>query len=251
MKLVHVTNRYDSKNQNERERNERARRTWYSLYGSSAGMIKGLEVRDLDRDATSIGEIKPVPFIKDLIEEGFKEGDCVMFTNSDSCLCKETGAYVFQWLTVRGACFSSRRDMLKDQRVWLSQSQIMDRGEKFVGVDLVAMTREWWEGNKAGYPDLLLSFEGWDWVFKFMMGKEFETPPLVYHQMHSPYWARHRGMSPGQLWNRRLCYEWAKSRSDFETIKKGWKSLESYARDGQVPGFNTPRATTKPPASFK
>lgn len=237
MVIYHTVNKFVSSNARDRERYARAEKTWWQLYGASDGMIREAHSNRYRRTAKDIGDARDVPFIKDVIEVGMKRAstdDAIMLTNGDSQIVADAGDWIFEKLLSVGCCWSSRRDMLKIHRVWLKQQDIMDRGESFVGVDLVAFTVKWWTENQGLYPDLLLGYEGWDWCFKFQMGAEAEVPPLVYHEVHQePYWHRHRRMAPGQIHNRRLCNEWAKARPDYSYLKDHWESLKGY--DDPVP----------------
>lgn len=234
MVIWHTVNKFVSPNERDRERYARAEKTWWQLYGASDGMIREAHSKVYKRTAKDIGDQRDVPFIKDVIEVGIKRAgpdDAIMLTNADSQIVRDAGDWTVEKLLDVGCCWSARRDMLKIHRTWLSQQEIMDRGEPFIGVDLVAFTAKWWREHE--YPDLLLGYEGWDWTFKFMMGELAEVPPLVYHEVHQePYWHRHRKMAPGQIHNRKLCDEWAKKRDDYDKLCTVWQSLAGYKEPG-------------------
>lgn len=230
MILYHAANIFTSTNRNDSERMGRAQKTWWQLYGASGSLVRPAHSKNYRRSALDLGDVRSVPFIKDVIEVAVKEAsldDAIMLTNADSSLCQKADSFIFQGLYDQGCCFSTRRDMLKIHRTWLPQEDVVRRGEKFIGVDLVAFTVKWWKEHGPGYPDLLLGYEGWDWVFKFMIGNEI--PTVVYHEVHQePYWHRHRMTAPGNQWNRAKSLEWAEGRADKDRIWAEWPSLKTY-----------------------
>lgn len=234
MILFHAANKFETRNERDRERYGRAEKTWWQLYQGSDGMIREAHSTAVHykRTAKSIGDQRDCPFIKDVIGVALRKAgpdDAIMLTNFDSQIVSDAGDWLFEKLVNNGCCWSGRRDMYKIHRTWLCQKDIMERGEPFAGVDLVAFTVKWWTENQESYPDLLLGYEGWDWCFKFQMGEMAEMPPLIYHETHQePYWHRHRKMAIGQIHNRRLCNEWAKARPDYEKLRAVWQSLDGY-----------------------
>jgi hypothetical protein len=84
------------------------------------------------------------------------------------------------------------------------------RGRPYPGADLFAFTRQWWQGDAAGFPDVLLGAEGWDGVLMEIMRRSGfqETTPAIYHEAHDAYWVRHRHSNPAQQYNRRLIRAW-------------------------------------------
>lgn len=234
MIIYHAANLYKTNNERDRDRLVRAQKTWSWLYSVNHDRIKPAYSTLFNRSSSDLGDQRSIPFVKDVIAAAIakcSEHDAVMLTNADSSLCQETADYVFQGLFKNQCCYSSRMDMDKAYRVWLKQSEIKSRGQTFIGIDLVAFTRKWWEEHSTEYPDMLLGFSGWDFIFKFLMGEDKEIETVVYHEMHGiPEWHRTFYTSAGQNYNRRLAIEWVKKRPDFERIKKRWPSIVNYER---------------------
>ncbi len=234
MILYHVANNYRSDDERDRERLWRAQQTWKQLMAVNSDRIKPAYSREYKRTSRDLGDQRAIPFVKDVIQVGIDlcgPHDSVMLTNADSSLVQETADKVFDALFKKGCCYSSRMDMDKIHRSWLTLEDAKMRGTKFIGIDLVAFTRGWWQDNAAGYPDMLMGFSGWDFIFKFLMGEDKLIEPVVYHEFHGiPRWHREFYTSAGQQWNRRLAVEWVKARSDYGDIKKKWPGIDSYER---------------------
>lgn len=234
MILYHAANNYRSDNERDRERMDRAQQTWAMMISVNSDRVRPAYSRQYQRTAKDLGDQRAIPFVKDVIEVGIKKcskHDAVMLTNADSSLCQETPDFVFDALFRWGCCFSSRMDMDKPHRGWLHHRDIVERGQPFVGVDLVAFTREWWLSNEDRYPDMLMGFSGWDWIFKYHIGVDREIPTVVWHEFHGvPLWHMQYYTSAGQQYNRRLAMEWVKSRPDYLEIKKKWPDVDKLDR---------------------
>lgn len=219
--MLHVVNTYYHKDPKERARLDRAASTWPS------NTLK-IPTEELDRNSKSeLGDVRELPFIRDIINKAFLYTDVVVLTNADSCL-------VVDWQDcIRVAnnrqpntCFwSNRRNFSRFPKRRLTSGEIVHRGDPFEGIDLVVIPRVWWD--KADYPDLVLGCEGWDFVFKFSR-ETAKLRDLVYHEYHyPPFWMANREC-PGELHNKQLCHDWAKRQPDSAVIFRDWTSLETY-----------------------
>ncbi len=256
MKIVHVVNTYPVTNPAEQARLARAASTWRN---------NGIFLREVPTEAlrrTSdrvMGDTRRLPFIKDMIEyvmgwsfpeqvhdalarsqATIRDSEClVMLTNADTCLCGDVAQILQDEVNVQllkeiklsqpQLFYSHRRNFTRFPKRILSSAEIAVRGEEFVGVDMVAFTPAWWASNKDKFPDLVLGCEGWDWVFKYWPGA-IRLPDCVYHEYHyPPYWMANRDC-PGERWNKRLVWEWAKDRADLSELYAVWPTLEEYAK---------------------
>ena len=188
------------------------------------------------RSARDIGDERDVPFVSDVIESARDEvtdpSEIVILTNADSCLAVETVELISAKLQDDGACWSNRWDIDKAMRTQLSVSQIKERGESHRGLDLLAFRWKWWEDVLlAGeYGDFSMGYEAWDAIFILMLGGERQiVPSVVYHENHqTPYWARNRTTSRGNLWNRSLARKWIDSHGMSVRAGQLWPGTKQY-----------------------
>jgi hypothetical protein len=212
--MVHVVNTYTSSNQRENDRMSRARKTW--------NQIPLLMIRDdeLARNSkTEFGDKKGMPFVRDLVELGFDTGaETVILTNADSCLVRDIKEYILGDTPAT----SRRVNLMKIPRIHYSRASLGHDG--FHGIDLIVIPKWWWK--EAKYPDLLMGYEGWDWVFRFMINNPIE-PPIVYHEYHyEAYWVSCNDR--GTLWNKYLCRKWAAASGRWDEISRFWDRLAGY-----------------------
>lgn len=226
--IVHVSNVYHDADDTERQRLKRAHKTWHNLY--MAYQIRRVHVTDPPRTAQDVGDPRNCPFVKDIIQAAVDicadHDDLIVLTNSDACIVRDAIPLLENWGFE--AAYSKRRNFRKPLYYWMNAAEIDLRGEKFEGVDLVAFTLGWWNDHKDQYPDMLMGYEAWDWIFKFMIGQK--TPmDLVYHENHgTPGWLRGREIWKGQLHNRHLAKQWVDQRQDKDYIYSQWEGIRNY-----------------------
>jgi hypothetical protein len=108
--------------------------------------------------------------------------------------------------------YSFRTDFKRVRRANKTLADL-PRGMGYIGSDLFAFRPEWWLEVRAEFPDLLLGYEGWDFVMRKMMERSrfdpAEFPSFIYHEEHAAYWKEHIDDAPGQQHNRALAERWA------------------------------------------
>jgi hypothetical protein len=244
--IYHIAHVYESNDAEERRRNTVARGSWERLYKKhkNVGRIH-VPLVALQRNGNSVYGEKPFPFVKDLLDLGAKrihEDDVLVLTNLDSVLTDDCFRRV-----ENKPQYSHRVNFLKslEGRNYSSTDLGLLEEEPFDGIDLIVIPVEWWLRHRDGVPDLMLGNEGWDWVFRFLIGgydircgqpmfnhnRGKIDPPVVYHEDHSePYWLRHRLTSKCNLHNRRLCNQWYHSQTDINfklMLLREWPKLIS------------------------
>lgn len=197
--VVHTYSAFDM-SADERRRHEVASSTWEFP-------VLAMERADQLRDASIIGD-KPVPFVKDVIEHGLKHGDAVVLTNTDTGLTQCAESKIRRLLKTHGSCFAYRFEHEDITKPPTYHENI--RGAWRGGVELVAVTREWWKNYKRLVPDLLLGRQWWDIVFRdvIKMTGGGELYGCVFHEFHESDWKK--GDKPGNEHNHRLYVDFMK-----------------------------------------
>lgn len=235
--FYHIVNTYVGASRDERERLARASGTWGQLRTRYPNTIVPVFEASYNRSSADapLLDRRAVPFVKDVVDSALRAGvqgeDILILTNADSCLVPSTLEVITDALIVGGApcCWSSRRDLDKVPRSWLTASEIMVRGTEHKGGDLFAMRVRWW--CQASLPDFLIGYEGWDAVFGMLMDRAggVALPPIVYHELHSqPYWHQFRLVAPGNLHNRRLARAWLVAEGLYERACRTWPGMREY-----------------------
>lgn len=188
------------------------------------------EVREIEctRTSADIGDSRKCYYAKDVYNEALKlkPDDIFVYLNNDVALVPEWSQIVIPHVETKGCASSNRIDILKFEH-HLVLDQII-HGVKFPGKDLFAFTPAWWYQVRGEIPDVLLGYEGYDFVMWWTMLQSGapELVPICYHEAHVPFWRKEENIHvhPGQCHNRTLCKEWA--------ISKGaqcWLSNPAYS----------------------
>lgn len=212
-RMVNVLDWFAGSDPESRRRHAFARET----RAEYSGDIEQLELTRYTRTSDqTIKDTRKLPYLKDILDAGAADrpgNDVVIFCNADTCFCPETVSAIRDALKLYPAICCGRHDirgkLVEKMKLGLAQA----RGEEYPGVDLFAMTVDFWHKIRDEIPDLLIACEGWD----FVLWKTFEghggkrVAPLVYHEWHDPFWASWDQIhtNPGQQHNRQLGYEWA------------------------------------------
>lgn len=211
MRLVHLVNWYNAKDMETRRRMSVARKCW-----EQSGMKLGLHrLASRDRSGLTVGDSKAVPFLRDVLDWGtdtLAGFDGVVFTNADVGLVREAQAVITKQLESVGCCYSFRVDFQRLDRPIETLAEL-STGQPYCGADLFAFTPRWWIEHRSQIPDLLLGYEGWDFVMKRAMERSgFDPnsiPPVIWHERHNSDWQTNLLTAKGNLHNRALCIKWA------------------------------------------
>jgi hypothetical protein len=216
-RLIHVAHCFDAADQDTARRNGFARSTWDIVAREPRSNWHTIQhrLKEDDRSSLAMGDTRAVPYVRDVIDLAAKEAranDVIVLTNADSCLILESPLRVLnEFLRGVPCCCSARVDF---QRLGVPlRAQNLKNRIPYCGTDLFAFTREWWEQRRDEFPDMLIACEGWDWVLRMMILQDNPegtmNPPVVYHEMHYPFWVQNRTSNPGQIHNRKIGREWA------------------------------------------
>jgi hypothetical protein len=187
--IFHVYQDYAG-SEEEQRRNALALRTWKR---EDKGWFD-IPAGGFTRDATSVGDTRKLPFIKDVIERGYQESKdfseipFILLTNTDTCL---TPGFKHTIQRLNGeAYFSHRRDFARLDRP-LTQNEI-ENGQWYPGSDLFVFTPQWWEAHRDEMPDMILGAEGWDKILRELVKATGggEIHGCCYHERHESGWER-------------------------------------------------------------
>jgi hypothetical protein len=185
------------------------------------------DVREIEcaRTAADIGCTRGCYYFKDVFDEALKlaPDDVFCYLNNDVALVPEWTMLVPQ-ARARGCAASNRIDIAKFTRP-LDLSQIMG-GERFPGKDLFVFTPAWWRQVRDDLPDVVLGYEGFDFVLFWKMqenGARFSLP-VCYHERHEAFWRQPENIheNPVQAYNRKLCREWIIARGGAPACANGF-----------------------------
>jgi hypothetical protein len=219
-RIVHVYSDFDHRAEDAEFRFNVASLSWNREYGLTDWLPTPVHDRTLNRNATVVGEKKPAPFLKDILERGAEiaaPDDIILFTNDDTNFAPNFSVDLKQCMANHDAIWGSRMELnyIKSP----PSREEMSRGYKHCGADVFAFRKSWWTKHRDRVPDFLLSFECWDLSLRTLInitgGAEAEG--LCAHQIHTSHWhtAEHRECT-GNLYNRHLCQKF------FSDNRMGW-----------------------------
>lgn len=196
-RMVHVWSDYYRSNPGTQRRHTMAKLTWEK---EMAGWV---DVRCIDSDFvrnshTDFGDKKHAPYVTDLINQALKHArgnDIIVLTNDDTCVCPDLEILLRKALRTYAAVWSARREHRRIDRV-MTVGEMM-RGRKHVGADIFAFSKSWWLTHGDKMPDMLFSFENWDYVLRTIINQNGggEVDGLCYHEIHTPDWTLARESS--------------------------------------------------------
>jgi hypothetical protein len=208
-RLVHVYSDYDHRADDAEFRFSVAELSWKREYNSTDWVAVPVHDSTLHRNALSIGETKPVPFLKDIIERAVEVSapdDIIVFTNDDTNFAPNFSNDIKTILSTHDAVWGSRQELVSIKGPPTREE--MSKGYKHCGADVFAFRKSWWMKFRDRVPDFLLSFECWDLSFRTLINIAggVEAEGLCAHHIHQPYWhmAQFRECV-GNLYNRELC----------------------------------------------
>jgi len=204
------------------ERMLNAKRTWRKFYNNDKNgvLIADFNLGNAQRSSLSLGEKKTMPFLKDVISYGlaaYPDSGLFLYTNTDISLVTNASDFVRNSLSKWECGYSHRVDFSEKDypKNTITRDQLKEKlplGCWSAGSDIFFFTRRWWNEHEEILPDALIGFEAWDACVMASMLKSGLPEPIKwisYHQKHLPYWKKYRLSSKGQLYNRRVCTEWA------------------------------------------
>jgi len=220
-----------------------ARSTWYREYRASPSRWRPIPVSDgqLSRDGkSSLGDLAPVPFIRDLIQEGVKNseaGDIIFLTNSDVCFVPGITEKLLRLIAKHGAAFSYRWDFPAPMLAPVLTERGLERGTWYLGCDAFAFSVEWWAKNGQKFPDMVLGRHCWDTVMRGLMKLEggVNLPAAIYHEVHRSFWnfrgAAWRDSLAGNIHNAALARKFFQ---EFNCGGNDWRTAEDVPRAAPV-----------------
>lgn len=204
--LILTYNDYAPQDAVTKLRFRQARLTWNFQFWRGNLIKNRVETFDLARNSSDIGDDRPVPYVKDLIEAGMnvaREQDAVLISNRDVCLTATAPHRIWDGLGA-GIAACPRRDMGKITTGRLYGSVLNCRADG--GYDLFAITPKWWRNNHHKMPDMLLGREMWDTCLRVLAIESGAicVDDTSYHSAHVSYWEQNRYRNAGQRHNVRL-----------------------------------------------
>jgi hypothetical protein len=186
-----------------------AESTWEHQF-STGDMLKfRTEVSQWGRSSADLGDSRPAPYVKDLIDYGVAHAmpeDCIVYANKDICLTTQAYDRILEGVQKHGVAVAWRRNFVPDQGRLYKYS---DHAKRDGGVDLIAVSPAWWKEHRNQMPDQLIGRECWDYCFRVMAeeehGKSVYIDNTIYHCPHDgQFWKANKKSNPGQQHNRAL-----------------------------------------------
>jgi hypothetical protein len=157
-----------------------------------------------------------VPYVKDLLSYGCnlaEDEEIVVFTNSDIICRSDCSAMIAAQLQDSHAIYSHRRDFGRLDLI--PDDSNFSLGSEYAGTDLFAFRAYWWKAYCDSFPDLLLSFEGWDACLCHLIvwtnpGGKTVLKDITCHERHASRWENpaNRKTLPGQVHNIQNASAW-------------------------------------------
>lgn len=169
------------------------------------------------RNSLELGDSRPVPFLKDLVEHAIdsplvRHFDIVALTNADACFAPGLTGAVFDRVRRQGAAFTHRWDFPSGLERPLVNEEEVQRGQFYPGSDAFFFTVGWWRKHRDEYPDMLIGREQCDEVLRQLIKRHggLEIPGAIYHEKHPSFWENpeQRQSNPGNQHNRQLARKW-------------------------------------------
>jgi hypothetical protein len=227
--FYHAVEIHDDRGMEESSRKAIARKSWDFLYNTRG--VLPCHYTNYVRTAQSIGDQRPLPFFKDVLAQAMEKAnpkDIIIFTNDDVILQNGTAEAVEIYCSIWGACTAMRTDFKRETAPPpnMAPEDIAAKGERHLGRDLFAATKEWLTANWDEIGDFILGAQLWDLAIAALVRSKVghklnrknmeervtcaELPNgYVYHQHHQPLWASMPGMNPAHRHNSECFKKWA------------------------------------------
>lgn len=161
------------------------------------------------------------PFIRDIFDAASYQAqgdDILLYTNSDIQVRSDACMQVAAALVNADACYCYRRDFHHRVEAPVPDADYAS-GIDYAGTDLFAFRNYWWQQCRDFMPDMLIAFEAWDCVLRYLIQETHPNGPtvlrdLICHERHGSYWENpaHRYKKKAQLHNLALAKAYLISR---------------------------------------
>lgn len=215
---------YEPKSDEERERLTNARFTWQHHFDLNQIMELPVPNNALPRSSMEVGDEAAMPFLRDMLDYGCKfamPNDIVAFANSDLCLTTNAHEEIKKGVAQgNGVSVAWRRTMKFQPKRLLATAK---NGKWDGGVDLIAVTPEWWSCHQILMPDMIVAREAWDWVARVYAEKYSNHKCYIdnhfYHYPHPSMLSRVGWKNNGQLYNLHLAKKYFGAIGDHRAVK--------------------------------
>jgi hypothetical protein len=194
-----------------------AAKSWGLEYQTGYWDAAPFQLQDMTRNAVGIGDERPAPFLRDVIENAFpatiKPGDIIAFTNADVCFAPGLTGKILEKVSRYGAAFTHRWDFSRLEEPF-AYAHLVRNGRFYPGSDAFFFSRAWWVDHGHELPDMLMGREKNDEVLrqliKYHGGAEIDK--AIYHEEHESFWERpgNKENNIGNIYNRNLAAGWFK-----------------------------------------
>jgi hypothetical protein len=160
------------------------------------------------RSSADMGDSRPVPFFKDLINHGMKMAqheDVVCYSNRDILVSSEMPAKIIDKVNKNGIALCWRRSFVPEHGRMYKDFR---GGKRDGGIDVLAFKPQWWKEHEEMIPDFLIGREGYDYcLWKYaesLYGSDVYVDNVIGHEPHESFWKQNKKTNPGQVHNRSL-----------------------------------------------
>lgn len=207
-RIIFVYDDFTPSSEDERRRFNYAMETWKFHFNQCDVVGFPTHVGQWPRSSADMGDPRPSPFFKDLINFGMRYArpeDYIVYANRDIALTTNAPERIIEAAKVHGVAVAWRRNFRPTPGRMYKHSTF---AKKDGGVDLLVVSPEWWKKNSDSIPDMLIGREGYDWIFRViceeLYGKSIYVDDVIYHEPHESFWKQHKKTNPGQQHNRAL-----------------------------------------------
>lgn len=187
----HIYSYYSATDPIERARNDEAKRSWEEHWPDvrDAPFIEDSPVARIPDEPLA------VPFVGELLNGVANDNDVILLTNMDTIVGNQTLGVIERTLnrSLPATC-SSRWDI-----------DANGKEHRHPGHDLFAFRKSWWP-QESPVNEMLIAYEGWDWLL-FQEIKNELRDPIVWHRQHQQFWYQNRLQKKGNEWNLRKIWE--------------------------------------------
>lgn len=226
-RIFHLVDRRDISDQRTRDRIWKAQSSWDSLY--ERGDLIPAHCYDYPRRSDkTLGDSRPLPYLKDLLEFGMKQcrdDDILLWSNDDNLILDSLPDYLKFHISVYGPCSIFRTELRGGMPSLNISAESFARNshERHIGRDGFAFSKAWLEENWDILPDSILGAKMFDVHLAIIIRKHYgiETTnqniwnqilpaeiPLGFtgHLAHTSAWLAD---SKANDWNGKLFLEYA------------------------------------------